>query len=113
MEHRFALFTVAILLSHTLWSVLAWAEQPKAGVVTAVHGRATVARAILPAPALLKFKDDVFRQDLITTRQESIVRILLGGKALVTVRELSVLTVTEEPGRATAELQAGSSPWGL
>ena len=35
------------------------------------------------------------------------VHVLMGGKALLTVRELSVVTVTEEGGRATVELQSG------
>lgn len=55
----------------------------------------------------MKFKDDIFLQDQIFTRENSIVRVLLGGKALVTIRELSTFTVTEEPGRAVVDLQSG------
>jgi hypothetical protein len=33
--------------------------------------------------------------------------MLLGGKAVVTVRERSTLTITEVPGKATIDLQAG------
>jgi hypothetical protein len=51
--------------------------------------------------------DEVFLQDQIRTAEKSIVRVLLGGKALVTVRELSVLTITEIPGRSTIELTSG------
>lgn len=40
----------------------------------------------------------------LRTAEKSIVRVLLGGKALVTVREISVLTITETPGRSTIEL---------
>jgi hypothetical protein len=49
----------------------------------------------------LKFKDEVFHHDRISTRERSLARVLLGGKSLVTVRELSDLTITEEPGRAS------------
>ena len=37
-------------------------------------------------------------RDHIATAEKSVVRVLLGGKALVTVRELSSLTIKEETG---------------
>jgi hypothetical protein len=77
------------------------------GVVTTLTGRADVTRATLSQPLILKFKDDVFERDRIATAEKSVVRVLLGGKALVTVRELSILTITEEPGRATINLASG------
>jgi hypothetical protein len=52
-------------------------------------------------------RDDVFMQDRISTKERSLVHVLMGGKALLTVRELSVLTITEEGGRATVDLQSG------
>jgi FecR-like protein len=90
-----------------------WAQAPPAGVVTTLSGQAVVARAAAPAPVALKFKDSVFVRDRIETRQDSIVRVLLGGKALVTVRELSVFTVTEEPGRARIDLAEGKAAVGV
>lgn len=70
------------------------------GIVTTLAGEATVTRADRPAQALpLKFKDEVYFKDRISTKEHSITRVLLGGKSLVTVRELSDLTITEEPGR--------------
>ena len=83
------------------------------GVVTTLTGQATVARAPLPQPLPLRFKDDVFVQDRISTAEKSIVRVLLGGKALVTVRELSVLTVTEDLGRSTVNLTSGKIAMGV
>src|SRR5215831_3532250 len=77
------------------------------GVVTNVEGVATVARAALPEPRPLQFKDDLFLRDRITTGERSLVRVLLGGKATVTARERSVLTITEVPGVATINLGAG------
>jgi FecR protein len=79
----------------------------RVGVVTNVEGVATVARAALPKPRPLQFKDDLFLRDRITTGERSIVRVLLGGKATVTARERSVLTITEVPGVATINLGAG------
>jgi hypothetical protein len=81
--------------------------QERVGVVTNIEGVATVARVALPDPKPLHFKDDLFLRDRITTGERSIVRVLLGGKATVTARERSVLTITEVPGVATINLGAG------
>ena len=83
------------------------AESIRAGVVTTLEGTATVTRAALSEPAPLRFKDDVLVNDRITTHERSFARILLGGKALVTVRERSALTITEVPGTSTIDLGLG------
>jgi hypothetical protein len=81
--------------------------QERAGVVTTLEGHVTVSRASLSEPAPLKFKDDVFVKDRIATGTNSIARILLGGRAVVTVREHSVVTITEVPGVSTVDVAAG------
>jgi hypothetical protein len=81
--------------------------QERVGIVTNLEGTATVARLALPQPQPLRFKDGVYLHDRITTGERSIVRVLLGGKATVTARERSVLTITEVPGTSTIELGAG------
>jgi len=58
-------------------------------------------------PVALRMRDEIFVRDRISTEPHSLVRVLLGGKALVTVRELSVLTITEDAGRVTVDLQSG------
>jgi FecR protein len=83
------------------------AAQERAGVVTNLQGDVTVARASLPAPAPLKFKDDVFVRDRISTGSDSVARILLGGRAVVTVREHSVVSILEAPGVATVDVASG------
>ena len=83
------------------------------GIVTTLAGTATVVRAALPSPQPLHFRDDVFVRDHIRTAEKSIVRVLLGGKALVTVRELSALTITEETGRSTVDLKSGKIAMGV
>jgi hypothetical protein len=97
-------FGAACILTFPSFAV---AQAAKAGVVTTLQGTATVARATTPQPAPLKFKDDVFIQDHIVTGESSIVRILLGGKAVVTVRERSALTIHETPTTSTIELGSG------
>ena len=81
--------------------------QERVGVVTNLEGTAMVVRATPPRTQELRFKDDVYLHDRITTAEHSVVRVLLGGKATVTARERSVLTITETPNVSTIELQAG------
>jgi hypothetical protein len=90
-----------------LWLPPSACAQERVGVVTNLEGTATVARLTLPQAQPLRFKDGVYLHDRITTGERSIVRVLLGGKATVTARERSVLTITEVPGTSTIELGAG------
>jgi FecR protein len=81
-------------------------SEDKLGVVTTVVGPVTVARTAAPSEPL-KFKDDIFRHDRVTTGDNAITRILLGGKVVVTARERSTLTITEVPGLSTIDLSSG------
>ncbi len=101
-----ARLAAALISLLAFWPSLAFAQAMKAGVVTTLEGRVTVTRVTL-APQPLKFRDDVFVDYTVTTGDQSIARMLLGGKAVVTVRERSRLTITEVPGKATIDLQAG------
>src|SRR5712691_2974262 len=95
---RFRHPAVALILLVTLWPTLIFAQPadlPRAGVVVTLQGSATAKRTALPQPVALRFKDDVYLRDRITTADRSLVRLLLGGKASVTIRELSELTITE------------------
>jgi hypothetical protein len=75
------------------------------GVVTTLTGTATLARASQSQP--LRFRDSVLEQDKIATAEKSLVRVLLGGKAIVTIRELSELTITEGHTKSIIQLSAG------
>src|SRR5206468_2626335 len=86
---------------------LAWSQPEKVGIVTTLVGNVTARRVILPESVPLKFKDDVFYEDTITTGDQSLARVLLGGKSIVTIRERSVLTITESPGRSFVNLESG------
>lgn len=99
---------ISILMAVFAIAVATQAEaQERAGVVTSLEGNVTVTRASLPQPASLKFKDDIFVRDRVTTGKESIARLLLGGRAVVTVREHSTVTITEVPGVATVDVATG------
>ena len=93
-------FAVLLFLA-ALWPTPVQAEDPHGiGIVTTLTGQATITRAALPLQSSpLKFRDELFYRDHISTKEHSMARVLLGGKALITVRELSELTITEEPGR--------------
>ena len=86
---------------------------PEVGVVTTLQGEATVARTASTAPLPLKFRDSIFEKDRINTGEKSIVKVLMGGRAIVTVRELSVLTITEEVGRTVVNLESGKIAVGV
>ncbi len=90
-----------------LWPVPAFAQTTKAGVVTTLEGNVTAVRAVVPQPVSLKFRDDVFLQDRVVTGDQSFARLLLGGKAVISIRERSAVTITEVPGRSTVEIESG------
>jgi len=102
--------TTWLLSVVTMWATLIPSlvvAQDAVGVVTTLDGRANVARPTQTTPLALKFKDDVFGRDRISTQENSLVRVLLGGKAILTVRELSEVTITEDAGRAVVTLPDG------
>src|SRR6185369_11448950 len=100
------ILTVSLVIT-SFWPAVAAAQVAKAGVVTTLEGNVTAARAATAQPVALKFKDDVFVNDRVVTGDRSLARLLLGGKAVVTVRERSALTITEVPGRSTVDLDSG------
>jgi FecR protein len=97
---------VAIALILVFLPTAAVAE-PSQGVVTMLLGQATLTRRAPAASQPLRFKDDLFAQDRINTGERSLARVLLGGKAVATVRELSVFTINAEARDQTVRLTSG------
>jgi hypothetical protein len=95
----------SLLVTMVAGIVPAWSEE-RVGVVTAVVGSVTLARGSMPLQTV-KFKDDVFVNDRITTGEDAITRVLLGDKVIITARERSTLTITEVPGLSTIDLTSG------
>ena len=100
--------------SLTLWTGLLLAVTPGVaaahsakGVVAMLSGRATVVRASPPHVRPLHPSDPLFSQDRISTAERSLMRVLLGGRALITVRELSTLMITEAAGASRLTLSEG------
>jgi len=96
-----------LVLAISLLPAPALAQSTKAGVVTTLEGNVTAVRAVAPQPVPLKFKDDVFLQDRVVTGEQAFARLLLGGKAVISIRERSAVTITEVPGRSTVEIESG------
>jgi len=99
--------TVVVVLATWITPAIAVAQGGRAGVVTTIEGHVTVTHQAQPAPRPLRFKDDVFVADRIATGDRSLARMLLGGKAVLTVRERSILTITEIPGRSNVRIESG------
>src|SRR5690242_7678991 len=80
-----------------------------AGIVTTLQGTANVKRVVATQEQVfpLKFRAEVLPQDLVTTGDQSLARILLGGKAVVTVREHSSLRITDNGTTATVDISSG------
>ena len=98
---------VGLVLAMSLLSAPAIAQTTKAGVVTMLEGNVTAVRAVVPQPVALKFRDEVFLQDRVVTGDQSFARLLLGGKAVISIRERSAVTITEMPGRSTVDVESG------
>jgi hypothetical protein len=95
-----------LVVSAATTLVAAPAAAQRVGVVTTAQGQVTLARASAP-PAPLKFREDVLVRDRITTGEHSLARILFGGRALVTVSERSMLTVTDANVTSVIEMGRG------
>lgn len=108
MDARVAIGACALLALAVAAPRPAAAEEARGvGVVTALRGDATVARVSFVQPLALRTRDDVLLHDRITTREHSLVHVLLRDRALLTVRELSVLSITEGAARAMVDLRSG------
>ena len=82
-------------------------------MATAVTGQVTVSHAASSTSQPLRFKDEVFLRDHISTAAQSLTRLLLGKKALLTVRELSELELVDQSGISTIQLFLGKVAIGV
>ena len=105
MKRWLAVILVALLAAPSA----VFAQARPAGVVTTLEGNVTARRVALPNPVPLQFKSDVLLQDQVATGDKSLARMLLGGRAVVTVRERSLLTITDVPATqsSTIDLESG------
>ena len=97
--------TAAFLMLVIFSNVAAAVPRQPVAVVSTLSGDVTVGRAGGSIP--LKFKDEIFPDDAIKTADQSIVRLLLREKALMTVQQRSLLTLRDEQGTSMVALEAG------
>ncbi len=100
MKATLALFVVLVAPASAL-------AQAPAGIITTLDGLATVTRRSQATPMPLRFSDSVFIGDRIATSPQSLLKALIGGKALLTIREVSTVGLYETLGRATIALESG------
>src|SRR5438552_12691778 len=106
LGHRSTRVVLASAIATLAIASLASAQE-RAGVVATLKGKVAVVRASSSVLTPVKFRDAVFVRDRITTGKDSFARVLLGGKAVVTIREFSAVTITEVPGVATVDVGGG------
>jgi hypothetical protein len=95
-----------------LWAQQTAAPAGPAGKVSTLIGQATVTRA--PAtPAALKLSDVVFVRDRLATAERSLLKVALGPRAVVTVREPTTPLLTEPSGRSPVGIASGKKSFAL
>ncbi|PYN93831.1 MAG: hypothetical protein DMD91_29295 [Candidatus Rokuibacteriota bacterium] len=101
---QLAVVAVLVVAAH---SVGAAAQSSLAGVVTLLQGSVTATRTSTAEPVELQLRDGVFSDERIATAANGFARILLGGKAIVTMQERSSVQITEELGTSTLAMSEG------
>jgi hypothetical protein len=106
MSYRRPVALVALLVA-AAQPIGASAQPSLAGVITLLQGPVTATRATVPEPVPLQHRDGVFADERIATGENGFARILLGGKAIVTMRERSTLQIAEELSTSTVVIGEG------
>ena len=88
-------------------SALAAAQAQPIGAIAALVGQGTISHSGNAERAPAKVRDDVFVRDRIETAEKSVIRVLMGGRITVTVRERSIVTIIDDPMRPRVDLESG------
>lgn len=83
------------------------AQSSLTGVVTVLQGSVTATRSSGPEPVPLQLRDGIFADEWIATGENAFARILLGGKAIVTMQERSSVQISEELSTSTLVVTEG------
>src|SRR5207247_6588816 len=102
MEHG----CLAIILAVGPADASAQAQPGGASAALVGQGTGIHAAAVERAPA--KVRDEIFVRDRIETAEQSVIRVLMGGRITVTIRERSIVTITDDPMRSRVDLQSGT-----
>ncbi len=93
MKKFITVFSVSVLW--TLCVAVA-AQAAGIGLVTGVRGQATVRHESGAQAQTLKFKDDLFWQDTLSTGTDAQLRLLIMQKSVITMKELTQLQLRED-----------------
>src|SRR5262249_22263908 len=96
---------VALLVARQ--PIAAAAQSALSGVVTVLKGRVTATRSSVPEPFPLQLRDGIFADEWIATGENAFARILLGGKAILTMQERSSLQISEDLSTSTLLVTEG------
>src|SRR5438552_18658996 len=108
MRSRVSMLRLTLVLSLVLGAPAVAAPRAQPLVcVAALVGRGTLTHSGNAERAPAKVRDDVFVRDRIETAEKSVIRVLMGGRITVTVRERSVVTIIDDPMRPRADLESG------
>jgi len=84
------------------------AQAQPVGAIAALVGQGTVIHVAAVERAPAKLRDEIFVRDRIETAEQSVIRVLMGGRITVTIRERSIVTITDDPMRSRVDLQSGT-----
>ncbi|HEY3099176.1 MAG TPA: FecR domain-containing protein [Methylomirabilota bacterium] len=87
---------------------LAGAQTQPVGAIAALVGEGTITHAVRAERAPAKVRDEVYVRDRIETAQRSVIRVLMGGRVTITIRERSIVTITDDPMRTRVDLESGT-----
>ena len=83
------------------------AQAQPVGAIAALVGQGTITHAAAVERAQAKVRDEVFVRDRIETAEQSVIRVLMGGRITVTIRERSIVTIIDDPMRPRVDLESG------
>jgi FecR protein len=83
------------------------AQTQPIGAIAALIGEGAITHAMDTQRVSAKVSDDVYARDRIETGERSVIRVLMGGRITVTIRERSIVTITDDPMRSRVDLQGG------
>ena len=97
-ELRHAALAALLVAAHPIGAA---AQSSLTGVVTILQGSVTATRPSVPEPIPLQLRDGIFADEWIATGENAFARILLGGKAIVTLQQRSSVQISEELATST------------
>jgi len=83
------------------------------GAVAALVGQGTITHAADVERAPARVRDEIFVRDRIETAEQSVIRVLMGGRITVTIRERSIVTITDDPMCPLVEILTPNAVMGI